>query len=103
MHACSVLSDSLQPYRLQPTRLLCPWDSPGKNTGVGCHALLQRIFLTPGSNSHLPVSPAVQTDSLPTEPPSPIGWGAKVQNILQHKRLPQMKDFDLQNTESAFP
>ena len=30
--------------------LRCPWDSPGKNTGVGCHALLQGIFLTPGSN-----------------------------------------------------
>ena len=35
----SVVSDSLQPHGLQPTRLLCPWDSPGKNTGVGCHFL----------------------------------------------------------------
>ena len=34
------MSDSVQPYRRQPTRLLCPWDSPGKNTGVGCHFLL---------------------------------------------------------------
>ena len=34
----------------QPTRLLCPWDSPGKNTGVGCHFLLQEIFLTQGLN-----------------------------------------------------
>ena len=42
------MSDSLQPYGLKPTRLLCPWDSPGKNTEVGCHALLQRIFLTQG-------------------------------------------------------
>ena len=33
--------------------LLCPWDSPGKNTGVGCHALLQGIFLTQGSNPGL--------------------------------------------------
>ena len=32
------------PHGLQPTRLLCPWDSPGKNTGVGCHSLLQGIF-----------------------------------------------------------
>ena len=32
---------------------LCPWDSPGKNTGVGCHALLQRIFLTQGLNPRL--------------------------------------------------
>ena len=46
----SVVSDSLQPYRLWPTRLLCPWDSPGKNTGVGCHSLLQGIFPTQGPN-----------------------------------------------------
>ena len=44
----SVMSDSLWPHRLWPTRLLCPWDFPGKNTGVGCHFLLQGIFLTKG-------------------------------------------------------
>ena len=44
----SVTSDSLQPYELQPARLLFPWDSPGKNTGVGCHALLQGILPTQG-------------------------------------------------------
>ena len=43
-----------QPHRLQPTRLLCPWNSPGKNTGVGCHSLLQGIFPTQGSNPGLP-------------------------------------------------
>ena len=32
---------TLRPHRRQPTRLLCPWDSPGKNTGVGCHFFLQ--------------------------------------------------------------
>ena len=37
----SVLSDSLRPHRLQPTRLLHPWDFPGKSTGVGCHRLLR--------------------------------------------------------------
>ena len=37
----SVVSDSVRPHRWQPTRLPCPWDSPGKNTGVGCHFLLQ--------------------------------------------------------------
>ena len=41
-----IMSDSLQTHGLQPARLLCPWDSPGKNTGVGCQALLQGIFLT---------------------------------------------------------
>ena len=35
------MSDSVQPHRQQPTRLPCPWDSLGKNTGVGCHFLLQ--------------------------------------------------------------
>ena len=38
--SCSVVSDSLLPHGLQPTRLLCPWDFPGKITGVGCHHLL---------------------------------------------------------------
>ena len=46
-------SNSVQPYGLAPARLLCPWDSPGKKTGVGCHALLQGIFLTQASNPHL--------------------------------------------------
>ena len=46
----SVVSDFLQPHRLYPTRLLCPWDSPGKNIGVNCHALLQGTFLTQESN-----------------------------------------------------
>ena len=40
----------LQPNELQPTRLHCLWNSPGKNTGVGCHSLLQGIFPTQGSN-----------------------------------------------------
>ena len=40
----SVMSDSLQPHELQPARLLCPWNSQGKNTWVGCHSLLQGIF-----------------------------------------------------------
>ena len=45
---CVLVSQScltLQPRELCPTRLLCPWNSPGKHTGVGCHALLQGIFL----------------------------------------------------------
>ena len=49
----SVVSDSLGPHRLYPARLLCPWDFPGKNTGEGCHFLLQGIFPTQGSNLRL--------------------------------------------------
>ena len=44
----SVMSDFLWSHGLQPTRLLCPGDFPGKNTGVDCHALLQEIFPTQG-------------------------------------------------------
>ena len=46
----SFMSDSLRPYVLEPVRLLCPWNTPGKNTGVGCHSLLQGIFPTQGWN-----------------------------------------------------
>ena len=42
-----------QPHGLYPARLLCPWDSPGKNTGVDYHFLLQGIFPTQGLNPHL--------------------------------------------------
>ena len=50
----SVVSNSLcDPYALLPTRLLCPWDSPGQNTGGGCHALLQKISPTQGWNPRL--------------------------------------------------
>ena len=49
----SVMSDSLWPHGLQPTRLFCPWDSPGKNTGVGIYSLLWGIFPNQGLNLHL--------------------------------------------------
>ena len=61
MHTCSVMSNSVT-YGLQPTRLLRPWGSPGKNIGVGCHALLQGILPTQGSDQCLP---PWQADSLP--------------------------------------
>ena len=54
---------------LYPTRLLWPWDFPGKNTGVGCHFLLQRIFPTQGLNPHLLCLLHWQVDSLPLSHP----------------------------------
>ena len=74
-------------YGLQPTRLLCPWDSPGKNTGVGCHALLQGISLTQGSNSCLLYLLHWQKGSLPlASPGKPIcairGVKALSQSVL---------------------
>ena len=50
----SVVSDSLSSHELWPTRLLCPWNSPGKNTRVSCHSLLQGIFPTQELNLDLP-------------------------------------------------
>ena len=60
----SVASVSLLPYGLYPARLLCPWDSPGKNTRVGCCALLQ------GNLSHLQSNPGLLhcRQTLPSEP-----------------------------------
>ena len=74
-HVCyitSVVFDSLQPYGLQPTGLLCPWDSLGKNTAVGCHALLQGIFLTQGQNPRLSSLLCGEEDSLPPALPGKI-------------------------------
>ena len=44
------MSDSLRPHGLEPPKLLCPWNSPGKNSGVGSHSFLQGMFLTQGLN-----------------------------------------------------
>ena len=55
------------PMDCSPSRLLCPQSSSGKNTGMGCHFLLQGIFSTQGSNLG-------QADSLPTEPPGKLKY-----------------------------
>ena len=63
---CLILCDPMDCSLPSSSRLLCPWDFPGKNSGVGCHSLLQRIFPTQGS------SPGLlhwQVDSSPSEPP----------------------------------
>ena len=53
------MSDTMRPFGLQPARLLCHWDSLGKNTGGSCHALLQGIFPSQGSNPCLLCIPAL--------------------------------------------
>ena len=86
----SVMSDSLRPHGLKPIRLLCPWDLPGKNTGVGYHSLLQGIFPTQASNLHLL---HWQTDSLPlSHQGNPIKHKLKLLNsLLYHfKWLPHI-------------
>ena len=76
----SAMSNSLPSHELQPTRLLCPWDSPGKNTGVGCHALLQGIFPGPGIEHTSPVSLALAGGFFTTKP---LGKPRIVQIILK--------------------
>ena len=62
------MSNSLQPQR-NPTRLLCPWKFPGKYSGVGCHFLLQGIFLTQGIKPKSPeLSGRFSTTELPGKP-----------------------------------
>ena len=59
------MSDSARPHGLQPARLLCPWASPGSNTGVGCHFLLQGVLAPQGLNPSLLCLLHWQVNSLP--------------------------------------
>ena len=74
------MSDSVQPHRRQPTRLPCPWDSPGKNTGVGCHFLLQCIKV----KSESEVAQSCPTLSDPMDCSLP---GSSVHGIFQARVL----------------
>ena len=80
------MSDSVRPHRLQPTRLPRPWDSPGKDTGVGCHFLLQCIKVK--SQSEVAQSCPTPSDPVDCSPPGPsvhgifqarvLEWGARL-------------------------
>ena len=69
MYAKLFQSDSWRPHGPQPDQLFCSWDSPGKNTEVGCHILLQGIFPNQELNPSLLCLLHWQTDSLPPAPP----------------------------------
>ena len=64
----SVVSISLQLYGLWPARLLCPWDSPGKHTGVGCHALLRESY-QPRDGTCFSCVSFIRVGPLPPAPP----------------------------------
>ena len=67
---------------IQPTRLLCPWDSPGNNTGVSCHTLFQGIFRTQGWNPRLLHLLHWQAGPLPPAPPGKPGNMLLSQDVL---------------------
>ena len=103
------MSNSVRPHRRKPTRLLCPWDSPGKNTGVGCHFLLQCMKVKsesevtqsrqtlrdpmdcslPGSSIHGIFQARVQQCELAiiihTSPPSLASLNPTLQVITEHQ------------------
>ena len=74
------MSDSVQPHRRQPTRLPHPWDSPGKNTGVGCHFLLQCMKVK--SDSEVAQSCLTLCDPRDCSPP-----GSSIYGIFQARVL----------------
>ena len=112
----SVMSDSLRPHGLQPTRLICPWDFPGKSTGVGLPLpslpwTIQSMkfsrpeywsgypFPSPGDllNPGIePRSPVLQADSLPAEPQGkPKNTGVDSLSLLQQTFQTQELNWDL--------
>ena len=80
LQVASVMSDSVRPHRQQPTRLPCPWDSPGKNTGVGCHFLLQCMKVK--SESEGAQSCLTASDPMDCSPP-----GSSIHGICQARVL----------------
>ena len=80
----SVVSDSVRPHRQQPTRLPRPWDSPGKNTGVGCHFLLKRMKV----KSESEVAQSCPTLSDPMDPMAPPSMGFSRQEYWSGVPLP---------------
>ena len=77
----AVVSDSVRPHRRQPTRLPCPWDSPGKNTGVGCHFLIQCMKLK--SQSEVAQSCATPSDPMDCSPPDSSVHGIFQARVLE--------------------
>ena len=76
----SVVYDSVRPHRRQPNRLLSPWDSPGKNTGLGCHFLLQCMKVK--SESEDAQSCLTLSDRMDCSPP-----GSFIHGIFQAREL----------------
>ena len=86
LNLCPVVCDSLQPHGLQPVRILCPWNFPGKNIGVGCHFFIQGIEplgQTQGQKPCLLRLLKSQADSLPVVPPGKPIPGTQVKVICK--------------------
>ena len=103
------MSDSVQPHRWQPTRLPHPWDSLGKNTGVGCHFLLQCMKVK--SESEVAQSCPTLCNSMDCSPPGSsvhgifqarvLGWGAIAFSGVQLYDSPKEAKVSVDNTYLA--
>ena len=80
------MSNSVQPQGLKPTRLLCPWNSPGKNTGVGCHFFLQCVKVK--SESEFAQSCPTPSDPMDCSPPGSSVHGFSRQEYWSELPLP---------------
>ena len=93
------MSDSVRPHRRQPTRLLRPWDSPGKNTGVGCHFLLQCMKVK--SESEVAQSCLTISNSWTAAYQAPLSMGFSRQEYLwTNNSTPRYKH---QRNEDKYP
>ena len=82
--SCSVMSDCWQPMGCSPARPLCPWDFPGKNTGVGCQFLLQGLFPTKGLNL-CPLHWQADFYHWATREPPPLDYPSPIQQRFSKK------------------
>ena len=105
------MSDSVRPHRRQPTRLPRPWDSPGKNSGVGCHFLLQ--FMKVKSESEVSQSCPTLSDPMDCSPPGfsihgifqarVLEWGAIAFSNSPYVQCPTNKASPSHNCLQSFP
>ena len=92
------MSDSVQPHRRQPTRLPRPWDSPGKNTGAGCHCLPQCMKVK--SESEVAQSCPTLSDRMDCSPPGPSIHGIFQARVLEWGAVAFSGQASLFNTSS---
>ena len=91
------MSDSVRPHRRLPNRLLCPWDSPGKNSGVGCHFFLQCMKVK--SESEVAQSCPTLSDPMDCSLPGSFTHGILQARVLEWGAMVCLKDKErLRNT-----
>ena len=102
------MSESSQPRGLQPTRLLCPWDFPGKSTGVGCHCFLRYICIHTHTYIYMVCAKSLQSrptlcDPMDCRPPSSSLHGILQARILEWVAMPFCRDLPDPKIRPTYP